>query len=77
METMKGMSDIDLISEFLVNYQGGFVRRGLLGEILYRISLWLSLDSTSIFYIINSISIICFLGVVAFFSFQFIKKQNQ
>lgn len=74
METMKGMSDIDLISEFLVNYQGGFVRRGLLGEILYRISLWLSLDSTSIFYIINSISIICFLGVVAFFSFQFIKK---
>ena len=23
------------LSEFLVNYQGGFVRRGLLGEILY------------------------------------------
>lgn len=26
-------------SEFLINYQGGFVRRGLIGEILYRIYL--------------------------------------
>lgn len=75
VDTMKEMTDIGLISEFLVNYQGGFVRRGLLGEILYQISLLFSLDSTTILYIINFISIACFLGVVIFFVYQFLKKR--
>lgn len=59
------------LSEFLVNYQGGFVRRGLLGEILYW--LWQSYSINPIL-IIQIISFICFLGVVIFFVYQFIKK---
>lgn len=32
------------ISEFLINYQGGFVRRGLLGEVLYHVCLYCSCE---------------------------------
>ncbi len=32
------------ITEFLINYQGGFVRRGLIGEILYHICTFFSID---------------------------------
>ena len=32
------------ISEYLINYQGGFVRRGFIGEILFRISLFFNLS---------------------------------
>lgn len=71
-DTMKEMTDIGLISEFLVNYQGGFARRGLLGEILYW--LWQSYSIDPIL-IIQSISIICFSGVVIFFGYQFLKKR--
>ena len=59
------------LSEFLVNYQGGFVRRRLLGEIFYW--LWQSYSINPIL-IIQIISFICFLGVVIFFVYQFIKK---
>ena len=32
------------MTEWLINYQGGFVRRGFLGEILFRISKFLEID---------------------------------
>lgn len=43
------------ISDFLINYQGGFVRRGILGEILYFFVNSLNMD------IIWTIKIICFI----------------
>lgn len=59
-------------TEFLINFQGGFVRRGLLGEILYQIytifpySLWL---------VITVLSYAAFVFVLLFFIKQF-KKNN-
>ena len=32
------------ISEWLINYQGGFVRRGLLGELFFQISVKLNIE---------------------------------
>ena len=32
------------ISEWLINYQGGFVRRGLLGELFFQISIKLNIE---------------------------------
>lgn len=54
------------ISEFLINYQGGFVRRGLMGEILYQICHPLGLDPR---YLIIPFSII----TAALFIFIIIK----
>ena len=38
------------ISEFLINYQGGFVRRGLLGEILLFLTKNFGLDTYTMIY---------------------------
>ncbi len=59
-------------SEFLINYQGGFVRRGLLGEGLYQLFIFSS------FPLKDFLLCFCFLvffGVVFFFYRQF-KKHN-
>ncbi len=59
-------------SEFLINYQGGFVRRGLFGETLYQIY------RLSPFPIIESLGFFCFLmfGVVSVLFYYQFKKQN-
>lgn len=54
------------VSEFLINYQGGFVRRGLLGELLYQVCKPLGLDPR---YIILPLCIVC----AALFCFLAIK----
>lgn len=57
-------SDLWGITEFLINYQGGYVRRGLMGEILYHISqIFPSIDSR---YYIVSICVISFCVFVWF-----------
>lgn len=59
-------------TEFLINFQGGFVRRGLLGEGLYQ------LYSVTNFPIVTALTIFCYLifaFVVIFFFRQFYKKQ--
>ena len=58
-------------SEFLVNFSGGFVRRGLLGEILYDIS---QATGISPYPLILGISIICLAFVVTFFLKAFVKR---
>lgn len=60
------------ISEFLINYQGGFVRRGLLGEILFFFVKNYGID---IGWTIKIISAVCYLFVCFFFIFSF-KKRN-
>jgi len=37
------------LGELFINYQGGFVRRGLPGEIVFKVSLWLDASPTAIF----------------------------
>lgn len=61
------------ITEFLVNYQGGYVRRGLFGELLYQL--------TNIFPAVDPrwyIGIVCFFSVigVVWFLVKKIKKEN-
>lgn len=59
------------ISEFMINYQGGFVRRGLLGEGLYYLAKNYNVD------IILTIKILCavlYLSVCSFFVYAFRKK---
>lgn len=59
------------ISEFLINYQGGFVRRGLIGEILFFFAKRFNID---IEWTIKIISLVCFLAVSVFFVKAFLKK---
>ncbi len=53
------------IGEWLINYQGGFVRRGLLGSIIYKLSYGLN---------INPISIVHLLTILFFISFLYLLK---
>ncbi|MGN0864933.1 MAG: hypothetical protein ACI4P8_02150, partial [Akkermansia sp.] len=51
-------------SEFLINYQGGFVRRGLVGEILYQLCSPLQLDPRYIILPICIISMLVFSAIM-------------
>ena len=59
------------ISEFLINYQGGFVRRGLTGEILFILAKHTNLD---VVWIIKLLSVVCCVFVCGFFIRSFLKK---
>ncbi|MDR0686815.1 MAG: hypothetical protein LBF79_05110 [Dysgonamonadaceae bacterium] len=59
------------ISEFLINYQGGFVRRGLLGEILFRFTKATGID---VVLTVKIISVVCCAYVVMFFTATFKKR---
>lgn len=59
------------ITELLINYQGGFVRRGLLGEALYRIAPFIHFSP---YYIIIALCLIAYLTLLYFFIRGFIKK---
>lgn len=59
------------ISEFLINYQGGFVRRGLTGEILFFIAKNFNVN---IEWTIKIICFICLAMVSVFFIRAFLKK---
>jgi len=61
------------ISELLINYQGGFVRRGLLGEFFYSLHQWFGISP----YI--AIIVFCataYLALIAFFVLLFSKKKQ-
>ena len=59
------------ISEFLINYQGGFIRRGLTGEILLFISRNFNIN---IEWTIKIVCVICLAMVSIFFIKAFLKK---
>ena len=46
------------ISEWLINYQGGFVRRGLPGEIFFRLSIFLNIEIRLIIFLFQSFFIL-------------------
>ena len=60
-----------LISEFLINYQGGFVRRGLMGEILFFFAKHFNID---VVWTIKIFCLVCFVSVCIFFVKSFLKK---
>lgn len=59
------------ISEFMVNYQGGFVRRGLLGEIFFHAVNRFGLDLQ---WTVKLFSLACFAAVCSFFVLMFRKR---
>ena len=50
------------ISEWLINYQGGFVRRGLAGEIIYRLY---QIHPYPVPYLIIGINVVCLVGLTS------------
>lgn len=54
------------ITEFLINYQGGFVRRGLLGEILYLLETQLNIDISIVIGFICCISAFTLLSILIY-----------
>lgn len=61
------------LTEFLINYQGGFVRRGLVGEILYL--LYPLCDHLDIRFWVSIFCFIIFFAVVSFFLIGFHRKR--
>lgn len=61
-----------MYSNWLINYRGGFVRRGLAGEIILQLS---SLFNIAPIYIIYSFTILTWIFLVFFFIFKFIKNK--
>ena len=59
------------ITEFLINYQGGFVRRGLMGEILFFFAKNFNIN---VVWTIKIFCLICCLAVFIFFIKSFLKK---
>jgi hypothetical protein len=59
------------ISEFLINYEGGFVRRGLLGELLFWFAEYSGID---VVLTIKVISVVCCVSVCLFFVREFLKR---
>ena len=42
------------ISEWIINYQGGFTRRGLIGEICFKIAIYFDLNLRFVIFIFQS-----------------------
>lgn len=60
------------IGDWLINYQGGFVRRGLLGELIYQLSSYTGVSPG--FYVF--LTQVLFNGLFLLFSFSLLKKQK-
>ena len=59
------------ITEFLINYQAGFVRRGLLGEILFVLTKHFNAD---VEWMIKIMCIVCYALICTFFIKSFLKN---
>lgn len=55
-------------TEFLINFEGGFVRRGLIGQLLFEI---IRLTSIDVYLFITVLSLLLYLVVVGFFFYKF------
>ena len=47
-------------TDYLINYQGGFVRRGMIGEVLYQLRLHLGVDPLPVLTVLG---VACFVGL--------------
>lgn len=57
-------------SDLFINYQGGFIRRGLLGELFY----WLNLKGINPIYVAYSMSLLAYVVILGYMSCQFNKR---
>ncbi len=55
-----------IIGEWLINYQGGFVRRGLIGEVIWRVTNWFGIDRVLFVLIVQELVLFSFLSVMFF-----------
>lgn len=63
----KSFSTVFYHPDFFINYQGGFIRRGLDGEIIFQLSKVLSLSPLLIQESYNGFTFVLFLGVMGYF----------
>lgn len=59
------------VTEWLINYQGGFVRRGLAGEVLFQLNNYLELSP---YYSILIFCIVTYIILIVFFVKSFLRK---
>jgi len=59
------------ITEWMINYQGGFVRRGFWGEILFNLYERFGINP---YYMMLGLSLLCFILLTWFFASKFIKN---
>lgn len=59
-----GYDGSNIFTDYLINYQGGFVRRGLLGELLWQLQVHQGLDPR---WVIIPLTLFCLVAVVAWF----------
>lgn len=62
-------------SDWLINYQGGFIRRGLIGEFLFKIHSYLHIH-LDILVLILVLSLILFISILLIKSINFVKKSQ-
>ena len=53
-----------ITADWLINYQGGFVRRGFLGEIFFQLSYYTKIDILYLLFFFNIIVIILFFYLI-------------
>lgn len=58
-------------SDFYINYEGGFVRRGLEGQIIYNLSKTTSMNAVLIQKIYNLFSFLIFIGLLGYFMLKY------
>ena len=61
-------------TDYLINYQGGFVRRGMVGEILYQLRLHLGVDPLTL---LTVVTVFCFILLVLLFVKSFWERRLQ
>ena len=55
------------ISEWIINYQGGFTRRGLPGEIAFHLAKYFDLSLRFVIFVLQSITYVSYLYLIYFF----------
>ena len=60
-----------IMGDWLINYQGGMVRRGMIGEIIYQLSLYTSVSPGLLVVIVHMLSYLIFFT----FSYLLLKRQ--
>lgn len=58
------VSNDSTISEWLINYQGGFTRRGLIGEICFKIADYLDLKIRYVIFIFQALIYLIFISLI-------------
>ena len=59
-------------TDYLINYQGGFVRRGMIGEVLYQLRLHLGVDPLPVLVVL---AVACFVGLAFLMVRAFRRKE--